>query len=515
MAPIRNVLFIMTDQMRADCLSSAGHPVVRTPHLDWLAHRGVRFDRAYVQTPVCGPSRACFLTGRYTHAHRSYWNGVPLPADEATLPRYARAAGMRPALAGKLHHVVDEEFLARVLPAPDDPRRRDFDLAGYEQWELLDNVGDGWLDHLKSRGYDLPYHEPRVAPFMVRTPDGQLMNGWSTQAWAHPTVVREEDSDTAYLTRRAVEFIADAGETPWLLHLSYVKPHWPNVAPAPYHAMYSPDSVPPPVRSREELTHPHPLLPPFRAERRSLPFDDEATWRQFRATYYGLVSHIDDQLGRLFRTLEEHGRLADTLIIFTSDHGEYMGDHWLFEKELFYEPAARVPMIVSDPSAAADGTRGTVDSRFVESVDVLPTILDAVGHELPSPVQGRSLVPLLHGADVPWRDAVYGDWDFRFYHAGEELGLPLDRCRAWMVRDNDFKYVHFNGLPPMLFDLRKDPDELTNVANDPAYGSVVADRMRALLEWRQSTEDASRDPGRRIGVRIPGDGRPDYLEAAP
>lgn len=510
MGRIRNVLFIMTDQMRADCLSSAGHPVVRTPNLDRLAERGVRFDRAYAQTPVCGPSRACFLTGRYTHAHRSYWNGVPLPADERTLPDYARAAGLRPALAGKLHHVVDAEFLDRLVDA-DDPRRRAYDLGGYEEWERQEFVGDGWLDYLKARGYDLPFHDPRVAPFLVRRPDGTLVNGWSTEAAEFPTVVRAEDSDTAYLTNRAMEFIDDAGETPWLLHLSYVKPHWPNVAPAPYHAMYSPADVPPPVRAAHELADPHPILPPFREERRSVPFDDERVWRQFRATYYGLITQIDDELGRLFDLLERRGRFDDTLIIFTSDHGEYMGDHWLFEKELFYESAARIPLIVYDPSEEADATRGRVESRFAESVDVVPTIIDALGQEIPHFLHGRSLLGPVRGRDVVWRDAVFGDWDFRFYLTGEQLGLPLDKCRAWMVRDDEFKYVHFNGLPPMLFDLRNDPDELHNVADDPASANVIAERMRRLIEWRQTTEDSSRAAGRRVGVSIPGEGRPDYL----
>lgn len=493
MSKIKNVLFIMTDQMRADCLGSEDHPVVRTPNLDWLASRGVRFDRAYVQTAVCAPSRMCFYTGRYTHAHRSYWNEMPLPADETTLAQCVREAGIRAALCGKTHHTPDEAFLRKLNPASlsqDDGLLR---FAGFEPWEVNDFWGEGWIEHLRSRNYELPFENLPLAPFVVHTPNGEWLNGWRFEAAAHPTVVQEEDSDTAFMTRRAMEFVDNAGDEPWLLHLSYLKPHWPNVAPDPYHSMYDPASVPVPVRDPEEIHNGHPLLAPFREERRSIPLDREEVWRQMRATYYGLITQIDDHLGKLFEFLEQRGRLDDTLIIFTSDHGEYMGDHWLFEKELFYEQAVRVPLIVYDPSAEADPTRGSLDSRFVESIDILPTCLDAFNLRVPRYVQGRSILPLVRAEGVhDWRDAVFGDWDFRFYQASEKLALTPEQCRAWMVRDERFKYVHFNGLPAMLFDLQHDPDELNNLAADEHYKELVQHYQLRLLEWRQSTEDNSR-----------------------
>lgn len=494
MNSIRNILFIMTDQMRADCLSSAGHPVVKTPNLDALASRGVRFEHAYVQSAVCGPSRMSFYTGRYMHAHRSYWNGVPLPLDEVTIGEYLRSAGIRAALCGKTHHPEDQVLLPKLQEAGLDRSRVYTNHAGLEPWEVNDGMGKGWIDDLKSKGYSLPFDQyPSAAPFIVHTPEGRWLNGWRFESAAYPTVVQEGDSDTAFMTRRAMEFIEDAGERPWMLHLSYFKPHWPNVAPDPYHQMYDPASVPAPLRREEELELPHPLLPPFREERRSLPLDDEATWRQMRATYYGLITQIDDHLGTLFEFLEQQGRFDDTLIIFTSDHGEYMGDHWLFEKELFYDQAIRVPLIIYDPSEQADPTRGTVEQRFVESIDIVPTCLDAFGLDIPRRIQGRSLLPLLYGEPVPdWRSEVYADWDFRFYQAGEELGLPPDRCRAWMIRDSRYKYIHFNGLPSMLFDLERDPEEFHNVASDPQYGPIVAEYAVKLLEWRQTYEDNCR-----------------------
>ncbi|MDL1900645.1 alkaline phosphatase family protein [Anaerolineae bacterium CFX9] len=488
MAEIRNVLFIMVDQMRADCLSIDGHPVVQTPNLDRLAKRGVRFSRAYVQTAVCGPSRACFYTGRYTHAHGTYWNEIPLAIDEQTLGQVVRNAGVRAALCGKTHMTADEATLER-LQVVESVRER-LRHAGFEPWEVNDFWGEGWMQHLHSRGYDLPFENPMLAAFQVTAPDGARRNGWRFENCRLPTVYDQADSDTAFMTDRAMAFIDDAGDAPWLLHLSYLKPHWPNVAPVPYNTLYDPADVPAPNRAEHERTNPHPILQPFREERRGLALDDEQTWRNMRATYYGLITEIDTHIGRLMAHLEARGRLEDTLIIFVSDHGEYMGDHWLFEKELFYEEAIRVPLIIVDPDPRADGTRGSVQDVWVESIDLMPTCLEALNISIPPAVQGRSLLGIVRGAQPDsWRDAVFGDWDFRFYRTSAILRLPVNRCRAWMIRDEAYKYVHFNGLPDMLFDLRQDPSELCNLAEDPSRKEVIAAYRERLLAWRQATED--------------------------
>ncbi|MFO7635345.1 MAG: alkaline phosphatase family protein [Caldilinea sp.] len=494
---VRNILFIMVDQMRADCLGIAGNPLIQTPNLDSLAAKGAYFPNTYVQTAVCGPSRMCFYTGRYTHAHRSYWNDVPLPVDEATLATTLSAGGVRAVLCGKSHHVPDVVFRERHGDAL--PLMRD---AGFEPWEVNEFWGNRqpwgeddanhWMENLRAKGYELPFDCPMLAAFLVDTPDGRK-NGWRFENTRYPTVIQQQDSDTAYMTDRAIEFMEQSGDGPWLLHLSFVKPHWPNVAPAPYNSMYDPASLPSPTRAATELAAPHPLLDPFRRERRSIPFDDEKTWREMRATYYGLVSEIDTNLGRLFAYMADKERFADTMIIFVSDHGEYLGDHWLFEKELFYESAIRVPLIIFDPDRRADPWRGQVVEQFVESIDIMPTCLETLGLPIPACVQGRSLLPLLRGCTPSdWRSEVFGDWDFRFYKAAKQLGLAANCCRAWMVRDTRFKYVHFNGLPDLLFDLQADPDELYNLAEDPTMREVLYAYMTKLIDWRQSTEDNSR-----------------------
>jgi arylsulfatase A-like enzyme len=477
-----NVLFIMTDQMRADCLSVLKHPVVRTPNLDSLAEEGVLFRQAYVQAAVCGPSRMCFYTGRYPHATRSPWNEVPLPGDEVTMGHYFNRAGYRAALCGKTHYTPDP--MTDPDAQPESGIEHDT-LAGLEAWELNDGRGDGWLRYLQQQGYGADVLDN---PFGVNQPPGA-----DKDRSAYPTNVSREHSDTAFMTDRAIDFMKDAGSTPWFLHLSYFKPHLPIVAPYPYNEMYDPATSPEPNRIPEELENPHPFHIPYRTERKGIPYDEERVWRQRRATYYGLITEIDDHLGRIFRYMKAHGLWENTLIVFTSDHGEYVGDHWMNEKELFYDEAYNVPFIIRDPRVESDGTRGTICDRFVESVDVLPTFLDACGLGSSDPIQGCSLVPLLHG-EVPgdWRTAVHADWDFRFYWSPKLLGVAPHKCRGWMVRDTRFKYWHFNGMPDVLFDLVADPKELHNVADRPEYAGVINEYRLELLDWRMSNEDVSR-----------------------
>ena len=195
-----------------------------------------------------------------------------------------------------------------------------------------------------------------------------------------PARVAEEHSETAYMTREAMRFVEDMGEQPWFLHLSYVKPHWPYMAPAPYHEMYGAKDCLPLNRDERELVGPASRargLSPARGIAVSFQRPDAPDI--VRPAYMGLIKQIDDWLGRLFDHLKKLGRFDDTLILFTSDHGDFLGDHWLGEKEMFYEEAQRVPFIVYDPDPAADATRGTVDERFVEAVDVVPTCLAALG----------------------------------------------------------------------------------------------------------------------------------------
>jgi arylsulfatase A-like enzyme len=486
----------MCDQLRADHLSCAGHPHLETPAIDGLAKRGVLFPRAYVQSGVCGPSRMSYYTGRYMMSHGATWNRVPLSLREKTIGDYLRPAGLRVALAGKTHVLPDSEGLERYGIEGGSALAALMRAGGFEELDRYDGHSppgneSGYAAYLRAQGYnaDDPWSDYVIA---ADGPDGERLSGWHMRNARLPARVAEEHSETAYMTREAMRFVEEMGETPWCLHLSYVKPHWPYMAPAPYHAMYGPKHCLPLNRSEAELENQHPVLAAYRRHEESVSFSRPEAPDTVRPTYMGLIKQIDDWLGRLFALLERLGRFDDTLIFFTSDHGDFLGDHWLGEKEMFYEEALRVPFIVHDPDRSADATRGTVDNRFVEAIDVVPTILAALG--LPPNdhlVEGRSLLPLLRdgGATPGWRDAVFSELDYSFREARRLLNRKPQDCRAMMVRTERWKYVWWQEFRPMLFDLANDPRELRDLGASDAYAHIrreMEDRLAAWLKARKT-----------------------------
>ena len=248
----KNILFIMCDQLRVDYLSCYGHPHLQTPHIDALAARGVRFTRAFVQSTICGPSRMCTYTGRYMRSHGSTQNGVPLKVGELTLGDHLKPLGVRTVLVGKTHMVADTEGMERLGIAPDSVIGVHVSECGFEPYERDDGLHpdgayapDPAYDHyLRAKGYDAANPWEQLANSGA-APDGRLQNGWLYSHADKAARVDEEDSETPYMTRRAMEFMAEAKAKgqPWCLHLSYIKPHWPYIAPAPYHAMYGAEHV--------------------------------------------------------------------------------------------------------------------------------------------------------------------------------------------------------------------------------------------------------------------------------
>ena len=302
-----------------------------------------------------------------------------------------------------------------------------------------------------------------------------------------PPASSEEDSETPYMTRRAMDFIAEAGDAPWCLHLSYIKPHWPYIAPAPYNAMFGAGDVLPATRSEEEKRDPHPVYAGFMGLPVSQAFAREEVREKVIPVYMGLIKQIDDQLGRLFHFLKERGLFETTMIVFTSDHGDYLGDHWMGEKDLFHEPSVKVPLIVFDPSAEADGARGTVCDALVESIDLVPTFLEALGAD---PVQqahrleGRSLVPFLRGEPpAEWRRFAISEYDYSMLPVAAKLGVEPRDARLFMVADRRWKLIHALGFRPMLYDLEADPSELRDLGADPTYEDERRRLMGALAAW--------------------------------
>ena len=489
----RNILFIMCDQLRFDYLGCYGHPHLKTPNIDALAARGVRFDRAYVQSPICGPSRMSFYTGRYMRSHGSNWNGFPLRVGEPTLGDHLAELGVRTALVGKTHMAADLAGMRRLGIDPGSAVGVHLAECGFEPYERDDGLhptGRGatpaYDRYLRAQGFDAanPWEEWANS---AAGPDEEVLNGWLLAHGDKPARIPEEHSETPYTTRRAMQFIDEAAQDgrDWCLHLSYIKPHWPYIAPAPYHDLYGLQDVVAAVRAAAERVDAHPVYRALMAQRASRNFSRDEVRARVIPAYMGLIKQIDDQLGVLFRFLDERGLSDNTLIVFTSDHGDYLGDHWLGDKDFFHDCAVKVPLIVADPSPAADRNRGTASAALVEAIDLVPSFIEFCGGTpLPHVIEGRSLLPLLRGEQpAGWRRCVFSEYDYAMLEARLTLNQPIRDCRLYMAFDGRWKYVHATGFRPLLFDLASDPGELVDLGADSRHEPQQARLREALLDW--------------------------------
>ena len=502
--PVKNVLFIMCDQLRWDYLSCYNKSGLQTPNIDALASRGVRYDRSYVQSPICGASRMSTYTGRYVHAHGASWNFVPLKAGEMTIGDHLRPLGVKSVLIGKTHMKADAYGMARLGIDPTsrigvrisecgfDPFERDDGLHPYSGHE----PNPPYNAYVRSQGLDAenPWEE------YANAADGdneELLSGWFLKYADRPARVPDPLSETPYITGRAMDFIDEAisnnPDQPWVAHVSYIKPHWPYIVPEPYASMYGPEDVPAANRSEAERHNAHPVYNEFMERRVSRNFSRDEVRNKVIPAYMGLIKQIDDQMGRLFNHLEERGIADETMIIFTSDHGDYLGDHWLGEKELFHDESVRVPLIIHDPSPSADATRGTVNNDLVEAIDIAPTLLNLYGGAaVPHILDGHSLMDTLTGKrKSDPRRYVISEYDYSYVEPRQNLDMPSRECWLRMVFDGRFKYVHCERFRPMLYDLQDDPNELQDLGADSNYADVCARLHETLFEWARTPRQRS------------------------
>ncbi|SJZ77007.1 Arylsulfatase A [Enhydrobacter aerosaccus] len=487
MSARKNVLLIVVDQWRGAMLPKLGAGYLKLPNLDRLCAEGVTFRNHFTQAVPCGPARASLLTGMYMMNHRAVQNTIPLDSRFTNLAKELRSGGYDPALVGYTTTTPDPR-----KTAPSDPR---FFVLG----DIMDGfnpVGafenrDAYFGWVASQGFDLP---------KIREDIWLPQGGAGTGATERAAVIPKDLSDTAWFTERGLAYLQGHGGKPWFLHLGYYRPHPPFIAPAPYHAMYRPEDMPKPVRAAtpQEEAKQNPLLAYYVNNIKQASFFQdgqglgsemtEAEVAQMRATYCGLMSEIDDHLGRVFDYLKQTGQWDDTLIIFTCDHAEQGGDHYLLGKIGYFDESYRIPLVIRDPRASADATRGTIVDRFTETIDTMPTILDWLDLPVPRQCDGRSMLPFCNGEPpADWRTEVHYEFDFRdlFYSQPESaLGLPMDKCALAVVQDESFKYVHFAALPPLFFDLKKDPGQFVNRAGDPAYAARMHEYAAKMLDWR-------------------------------
>lgn len=446
--PRPNVVLIMTDQQRGDCLGCDGHPVCETPNLDQLAGEGARFPHAYSAVPSCIPARAALYTGM------SQWRNGQLGYAGLIDRRYPHtiageltAAGYQTRAVGKLHVWPQRKAWGFEHTVLDESGRRETPgfISDYHQW----------------------FEEHRDGPYGYRD-HGIDWNSWM----ARPSHLPEHLHCTNWTAQEGIRFIRNRDETrPFFLFLSFARPHSPYDPSAVYFEQYiGREDIPPPavgdwldlfdgVDDRDDVNA-------WFARRRP------AEIHRARAAYYGSITQIDHQIGRLLYELRHAGLYQHTLFVFVSDHGDMLGDHHLWRKTYAYEGSARVPFIVRLPRAHGIAGGQVIDA-VVELRDVMPTILDACGLPVPDSVDGRSVLPLLRGEDIAWRSYLHGEHS-QCYHPLQEHHYVTDGHEKliWLTRANRLQF----------FDLDRDPLEEHDVAGNPAYAERVA-------LWRQRLID--------------------------
>lgn len=491
MEPRPNILWICTDQQRYDTIGALGNRHVSTPNIDRLVEEGVACTHAYCQSPICTPSRASFLTGMYPSAVHVNGNGnecFPSP-HPPLVTRLLADSGYDCGLIGKLHLA---SAFGRIEPRTDD---------GYRYWQYSHAPRDDWAsghdyaDWVRARGADL----------------GELTQD--------PGGVPAELHQTTWCARKTMEFMRqERGEQPWLASVNIYDPHPPFNPPQSYRDLFDPADMPGPlfresdlaqqrqlqaVDFQSEARHPRaldinsPIIPSSpekpRSPKKSGDREPDSAGgrdaRSLQAAYYAMIKLIDDRVGDLLECLEESGQRDNTLVVFTSDHGETLGDHGLIQKGCrFYEGLVRVPLIFSLPGRVLPSLRC---DALVELLDLAPTFLELAGGDIPECMQGKSLLPILQGEEPPeyHKDFVRCE----YYDA---LDAP-DGTLASMYRDERYKLVVYHGHEcGELYDLTEDPDEFDNLWDKPDAQQVKLQLVKRSFD--ASVQAMDRGP-RRIG----------------
>lgn len=492
-APKKNVLFILIDQLRADCLTGALAEHVALPNLRALMADAVTFEQNYTVVNPCGPSRASILTGQYAMNHRSVRNGTPLRHDIPTLPGEMRNAGYTPMLFGYTDTSRDPR-----QHAPSDPAIRTYEqhMEGFQEMlEMRLEMSYPWRSHLLNKGYRFDNYWDLYKPVSPTGGSARLND---------PAPYRAEDSDTAFLTDRFLATIPAYSDQSWFAHLTYIRPHPPLVAPAPYNTMYDPAKLPLPTRhdtvGDECAMHPFfgPTTQAYTPASAVLSFADLAPTddniQTLRALYLGLASEVDAHIGRVLQFLKDSGQEDNTLVVLSADHGEMLGDRHSWGKFTVYDAAYKTPLIIRMPGNGARA--GSVVQEITESIDLTPTILDWVGHDIPNSMDGASLLPLLRGAPpADWRQYSYSELDFGDPEVPtiwqQALGTPTSQSSLAILRDGRFSLVEFAAdLPPLLFD-HHGAGEMQDVAQNPERQADLARLTRQMLRHRMRNADHS------------------------
>ncbi len=470
-----NLLYIFTDQQRADTLACYGNQQIEAPALNGLAAESCVFERAYVSQPVCSPARATMMTGLWPHAAGVPACNVPLAADIPTIADYL-APTHDTAFMGKWH-LGDEIF----------PQH------GFAEW-----VG---TEDSYRHSYARPEHLETLSPyhhFLLQQgyqPDAQNQ-GQAIFSRHVEACMPEAHTKAAYLGERAAQYIGQRGEQPFVLCVSYLEPHPPHTGPLDN--LYDPATLPTGPAFRCPPGADTPLMVRLmsayysQSEEYGLDLRDEAGWRALMARYWGNITLVDRSVGRILRALEESGQADNTIVVFTSDHGEMMGDHGLLGKTLMHEESVRVPLLLRDPRLG--GGQRRIEGAF-SHIDLLPTLLDLTGQSVPGNLPGRSRVGVLEGRDNLADNDVIIQWNGSDGQINPSLGeAEVNRsmgrpCRTLI--SVDWKLNLYDRGMGELYNLQEDPHELENLwARDECRGRIEA-MTAQIKDWQVVNGDAA------------------------
>ncbi|MFO7870466.1 MAG: sulfatase-like hydrolase/transferase [Kiritimatiellia bacterium] len=437
-----NVLLLFTDQQRWDTIGAAGYEHARTPNLDRLAEKGILFENAFCNCPVCMPCRQSMLSGTYPSAAGCCVNGVEYPEEAPHLATFLKAEGYHTANIGKLHFKNHSNRNHRLAHPS----------YGFDTAIISDEPGcydDAYIDWVRERD-----------PAQVENCRCDTPPAWTGEPRRkqprdvlHPYVFEgpEDMTHTAFVASETVRYIEQHRNEPFFCIAGFYSPHAPINPPRRFVEMIDPSDMPLPSMREEENN------PEVSAE----------DWRRIRAYYTALVSHIDDRIGLVLEALEKNGLTENTLVLFTSDHGDHLGDHGKVAKGApGLDSCAHVPLLASWPGRIPAGRK---KSELIELVDVAPSILDFCGIARPLSMQGRSFEPLVRDGEYTPRTSAFIEWRDPFK-------------KSWKtVRTDEFKYCVSNSGTEYLFDLEKDPNELSSVLSDPEYGNTREDIRRELI----------------------------------
>ena len=461
MADARNVIFMLADQLRADSVGCYGNAIVKTPNLDNLAAEGTRFDSAFAQHPQCVPSRSSILTGRYPHANGAISNHCAMHEHEVTLPEFLRSAGWDTCATGKVHlfeQKTNASFTEQMLTEGQNSAATDPEVLypHYKKW-IKDN---GYWDHFL-RSYSHHATQEYLESYQCTVnciPAEAYFDVWAA------------DQAVTYIENRS-------SEAPFFLFVGFPNPHNPFEPPEPYASLYNPSEMPLPESFHSDLSEKPPHQAKYKVEGRTSNYEylDKDRLQRVIAYYYASITMIDDQVGKIMNSLTLRGLLEDTLILFVSDHGELLGHHGMLQKPkdeypMLYDVSLRVPLIIRSPSPQA--SRGHIVQDPIELIDIFSTIVEELGIDPPSELQGRDLNSDLRGETSPKRFSIFA-----------EIGAVK------MLREQRWKLIHYPGQDyGELYDLDQDPDEIHNLYQNPDYQEQRVCMSRLLLDRLIGTE---------------------------